>query len=161
MVDGSDQATPKPNFNWVDLPEAKCFNWSNKKVAGMMTYPNQVVFIRTLNHSRPGLWELEDQFSGKTEHKIEWFFHFSPGLSLQWAGDSEGISVRENYRPFVVIIPPKGVQIDIKEGWVSNSYGKKEANSVLHSVWNGIISDNKIDFFWKIIKADQYIEVER
>ena len=39
MIDGRDQATPTPNFNWQRIPEANCIAWTGNGVTGVLTYP--------------------------------------------------------------------------------------------------------------------------
>ncbi len=65
MVDGREQAIPMPNFNWQQIPEAKCIDWTGERVTGALTYSGQVEFIRELAHPRPGVWELVDKFTGQ------------------------------------------------------------------------------------------------
>ena len=111
MVDGREQAIPMPNFNWQQIPEAKCIDWTGKRVTGALTYSGQVEFIRELAHPRPGVWELVDKFTGQDEHKMEWFFHFAPGLDLQLQEGEHTLTVLREGRPFLIVhIPENGIQ---------------------------------------------------
>ena len=61
MVDDREQATPMPNFNWQQIPEARCVDWTGNRVTAALTDSGQVEFIRELAHPRPGVWELVDK----------------------------------------------------------------------------------------------------
>jgi hypothetical protein len=152
MIDGREQAIPYPSFNWQRVPEAKCIDWTGEHVTGALTYSGQVEFIRELAHPRPGVWELVDRFTGHDEsHKVSWFFYFAAGLTLRWVDISESVIVEEHGKPYVVVFPPKGVCVEIKSGWSSRSYGKKEPNPMLQAIWRGEIPSGSIDFCWKFL----------
>jgi len=162
MVDDREQAVPIPNFNWQQIPAAKCIGWTGERVAAALTYAGQVEFVRELAHPQPGVWELVDKFTGHDEsQKVSWFFHFAEGLTLRWVDTSESVIVEEHGKPYVVVFPPKGVCVEIKSGWVSRSYGKKEFNPVLQSIWRGEIPSSSIDFCWKFLSVEQGSEAIR
>jgi hypothetical protein len=162
MVDDHEQAVPISNFNWQQIPAAKCIDWQGQQVTGALTYSGQVEFIRELAHPRPGLWELVDKFTGHDgSHKVSWFFHFAAGLTLRWADISETVIVEEHGKPYVVVFPPKGVCLEIKSSWDSRSYGKKELNPMLQAIWKGEIPNSSIKFYWKFVSIERNIEVVR
>ena len=150
MVDGREQAIPMPNFNWQQIPEAKCIDWTGKRVIAALTHSDQVEFIRELSHPRPGVWELVDKFTGHDEaHKVTWFFHFAAGLTLRWVDISESVMVEEHGKPYIVVFPPKGVYVELKSDCVSRYYGKKELNPMLQAIWEGEVPKSSINFCWK------------
>ena len=162
MVDGREQATPMPNFNWQQIPEAKCIDWTGKRVTGAMTCSGQVEFIRELAHPRPGVWELVDRFTGHDQfHTVSWFFHFAEGLTLRQPDGAESVIVEEQGKPSVVVFPPKGVCVEIKTGWSSYSYGDKEPNPMLQALWKGEIPNTSTNFCWKFVSVEKGYEVVR
>lgn len=159
MVDDREQATPMPNFDWHQIPEAECIDWTGNRVTAALTDSGQVVFIRDLVHPRPGAWELVDRFTGQDEaHKVSWFFHFAPNLSLRWSDACEYLIVEEDGRPFVTVSPPPDVRVQIESGWHSSGYGEKEPNPLLRASWEGEIPSNSISFCWKFLSVKQTSE---
>jgi hypothetical protein len=155
MVDGCEQAIPMPHFNWRQIPEAKGSNWTEGRLVGTLTCSGQVQFVRELAHPRRGVWELVDKFAGQNEaHEVSWFFHFETGLSLRWVDMSENLIVEVHGKPYVVIFPPKGVCVEIKKGWVSHYYGKKEIHPMLQAIWRGEIPSSSINFCWKFLSVE-------
>ena len=150
MIDNREQALPMANFNWQNISEAKCIDWTGKSVTGTIN-SSGVKFVRKLSHPLPDTWELIDTITGHSEHRIEWFFHFAAGLSLHWVDFSESVIVEDHDKSYVTVFPPKGIQMDIKSGWVSNTYGKKELNQLLHASWNGEILSGSNSFCWKFL----------
>jgi hypothetical protein len=113
-----------------------------------------VEFFRELAHPQPGEWNVNDKFFGQAEsHTLSWFFHFAAGLSLRWADASGSMIVEKDGEPYVMVFPPKGVQVEIKSGWVSHSYGYKESNPMLYGSWNGEIPNSGVDFNWKFVSV--------
>lgn len=162
MIDGCGQAVPLPNFNWQQVPEAKCIDWSGARVTGALTYPGRVEFIRELAHPRPGVWEVVDKFSGQNEaHEVSWSFHFAPGLTLRQDNSSANVIVEQRGEPYVMILPPAGVRLEIGNSWYSYSYGQKEPNPILRANWEGEISSNSTDFCWKLARVGTGSEVVR
>jgi hypothetical protein len=161
MIDGREQALPRPNFNWREISEAKCIAWTGERVIAALTSTGREEFVRELVHPRPGVWELVDRFTRPGEvHQVSWFFHFAAELSLRRAGDSESVTVERRGQPYVVVIPPRGVSIEIKDGWVSRTYGNKEPNPLLQANWNGEIPPGSIAFCWRFANVRQGSEGE-
>jgi hypothetical protein len=150
LIDGREQAIPMPNFNWHQVPEAKCIGWTGKRVIGAMTYSGQVEFIRELAHPRSGVWELVDRFIGHDEHSMEWFFHFAPGLDLQLdQGDSKVTVLKEGKPLLIVNIPQVGIRCQMRNDWYSCQYGVKQHNHVLYAQWQGELNCEGMLFRWQ------------
>jgi hypothetical protein len=159
MVDDQEQAIAIPEFNWQQVPEAKCIDWTGEHVTGALTCSGQVEFTRELAHPQPVVWELVDKFTGHDEsHKVSWFFHFAPGLTLRWDDVSESLIVEEHGKPFVIVFPPESVCLEIKRGWVSRYYMKKELNPMLQAIWEGQIPTCSINFCWKFVHVNKISE---
>ena len=161
-IDGREQALPNPQFNWQQIPMAQCVDWNENRVIGSLTYSNQVKFIRELSHPEPGIWEIYDTFIGQGKtHEVSWYFHFASDLTLFQHEISKNLVVKDNGKPYVEVIPPQDISIEFKSDWVSDNYGKKELNPMLHCIWRGEIPNSGTKFCWKFISAEKNIKVER
>jgi hypothetical protein len=150
VVDGREQAIPLPNFNWLQVPEAKCINWAGQRVTGALTYCDQVEFFRDLIHPQPGVWELDDRFKGHDERSVEWYFHFAPGLELQLREGDPTIAVLREGRPFLTMnIPHNGIRCQTRDDWYSCQYGVKQRNRGLHAQWRGALNGEGVSFHWQ------------
>ena len=150
MIDGCDQARPLPNFNWQQIPEANCPEWTGKQVKGTLTYTDNVEFIRELAHPAPGSWELADKFSGHSEHRLEWFFHFAPNLVLKIQEEANTVAVFKEGRPFLSMrMPDSEVHAEVKNSWVSYQYGARESNHELYAEWQGPLEGQGTSFRWQ------------
>jgi hypothetical protein len=150
MIDGRNQATPLPHFNWKQVPEAKCTVWTGKRIAGALACSNEVWFSRDLTHPRPGLWEVVDRFTGRDEHTLEWFFHFAPGLELDLNEERGTLTVLRNGRAFLIVrLPESGVRPQVRDTWYSQEYGIKQSNRELYAKWQGKVEGNGVGFHWQ------------
>jgi hypothetical protein len=155
-VDGREQAIPRPNFNWQQIPEAKCINWAEERVTGALTYSSQVEFFRELIHPRPGVWELCDKFKGHDRHSMEWFFHFAPGLDLQQAEADHIITVIKEGRAFLTVnVPHNGIHCQIRDDWYSYQYGVKQPNRGLYARWQGELNGEGVSFNWQFCLVNE------
>jgi hypothetical protein len=156
VVDGREQAVPMPYFNWKQITEAKCIDWTGERVIGALTYFGEVEFIRELVHPRPGVWELVDKFKGHDEHTMEWFFHFVPGLDLQLHREEHSLTVLKEGRPFLIVdIPDNGVRSQLRDTWFSYQYGAKYCNRGLSAHWQGELEDSGVLFRWHFQVVDE------
>jgi hypothetical protein len=150
MVDGREQAIPKPYFNWRQVPEAKCIDWTGERVIGTLTYSGPVMFMRELAHPQSGVWHLVDKFKGHDEHVMEWFFHFVTGLDLQLNAEEHVLTVLKEGRSFLIVhIPDNGILCQLRNDWYSYKYGVKQRNRVLYARWQGKLENEGISFHWK------------
>lgn len=150
LVDAREQAIPMPNFNWQQISEAKCIDWTGERVKAGLTDSGQVEFIRELTHPRPGVWELVDKFTGHDEHIIEWFFHFAPGLDLQLNIEQHTLTVLKEGRSFLIVhIPDKGIRSHLRNTWSSYQYGVKQTSEGLSGAWRGELEGEGTSFHWR------------
>jgi hypothetical protein len=150
MIDGREQAVPMPYFNWQQIPEAKCIDWTGKRVTAALTYSGQIEHIRELAHPRPGVWELVDKFTGHDEHRLEWFFHFAPGLDLQLDEGEHTFTVLKEGCPFLIVhMPDDGIRSQLRDTWFSYQYGVKQSNQELYAQWQGELEGNDKSFHWQ------------
>jgi hypothetical protein len=155
-IDGREQAIPMPNFNWQQVPQAKCTDWTEKEAIGSLAYPNNIHFTRRLVHPRPGVWELVDTFAGHDEHKMEWNFHFAPDLNLQLNEAEHMLTVLKEGQPFVIVrIPGNGIHPELRNGWFSYNYGVKRCNRALYGRWQGNLDGQGVLFHWQFQLANR------
>lgn len=158
MIDGCEQAIPIPHFNWRQIPEANCTNWTGDRVSGELTYPGRVKFMRELSHPQPGLWELVDALKGNDEHLIEWYFHFAPDLEVR-LNEKENdrlLAVLKDGIPFLYLyLPREELRYQLRDGWYSYKYGAKHKNRVLVAHWHGEISEKGVPFTWKFQRINK------
>jgi hypothetical protein len=156
MVDGREQAKPMPFFSWRQVPEARCIDWIGERVTAALTYSGQVEFIRELAHPRPGVWELVDKFTGHAEYKLEWFFHFAPGLDLQLQEGKHTLTVLKESHPFLIMhLPDNGIRPQLKNTWYSYQYGVKQSNLGLYAQWQGELEGEGVSFHWQFQLANE------
>jgi hypothetical protein len=150
MIDGREQAIPMTYFNWQQVPEAKCIDWTGERVIGALTYSGQVMFMRELAHPQSGVWHLVDKFKGHNEHVMEWFFHFATGLDLQLNAEEHVLTVLKEGRSFLIVhMPDNGILCQLRNDWYSYKYGVKQRNRVLYARWQGKLENEGISFHWK------------
>ena len=148
-IDGSDQAVPINEFFWTQVPEAVCEHFDGERVRAVLPDICGVTVEREIRHPAPGLWYIEDDLSGQGEHAIEWFFHFAPNWSLRWDDAFEHLILEEWGSPYVIVVPPPDVQVNIRRGWYSSRYGHKEPNPLLLATWRGGIPIGGARFCWR------------
>jgi hypothetical protein len=149
MIDEHEQATPRNEFAWQGVPQAECLAWEEGRVVGAVQAAPSVWHQRELRHPRAGAWVVTDHVEGEGIHDLRWFFHFAPDLFLRWDDASEHFLVEERGSPYVIVIPPPGVQVHIKNGWYSSRYGHKEPNPLLVATWHEEIPADGARFGWK------------
>ena len=150
MIDGIEQAKPMPFFNWQDITEPRYVDWNAEHIRASLTYSDRVTFTRELAHPEPGIWELVDKFVGHGEHKLQWFFHFAPGLDLLLHGGRQTLSVLKGGNLFVTLhLPDNGIFYELRDSWCSYYYGIKKSNRVIHANWRGKLEDEPVSFHWQ------------
>lgn len=150
LIDSCEQAIPMPYFNWRQISEAKCIDWTGKRVIGALTNSGRVEFVRELAHPRPDVWELIDKFKGQDKHSMEWIFHFAPGLDLQQDEKDPKIVVLKEGKPFLTVnIPHNGIRCQMRSDWYSCKYGVKQRNRRLHAQWQGELNSKGALFRWQ------------
>jgi len=149
MVDGQEQATPCNEFGWRGVPQTECLAWEGRRAVGAMQAAPGVWHRREVHHPRAGEWEVIDHLEGEGLHDLSWVFHFAPDLSLRWSDASEHLVVEERSRPYVIVVSPAGVQVQIKSGWYSSRYSHKEPNPLLVATWRGEIPIAGVHFGWE------------
>jgi hypothetical protein len=154
MIDTKEQAVPRTDFSWEQVPQAECLAYeAGKRVVGAMQTRAGVRHEREINHPNKGVWEILDILTDPpsanvTTHDLKWFFHFAPDLKLVLQGDGIAINDAQGH-PFLQVIPPANVVIEIAAGEVSFNYGRKQPNQVIIATWQGAIPQDGVRFAWK------------
>jgi hypothetical protein len=148
MVDGAEQAEPRRFFGWRSFPQAQCLAWDGRRVVGAMPAAPGVTLQRELKHPQSGVWEIVDLLQGAGAHAVSWFFHFAPGLALHRTEGTRVVTVEAQGQPYVLVIPPAEVQIDIQRGWYSPRYGYREPAPLLVATWRGNVTGGGPIFSW-------------
>lgn len=150
VIDGHDQAIPLPNFNWSQISSARCIDWTGKCVTGTLFCQGEVEVTRELAHPQPGIWSLVDTIAGHAEHSIEWFFHFAPGLDLQFVEQEHAITVCNEGQPFLnVRLPDNRIRTRLRDTWFSYQYGVKQLNRGVYAIWQGELPEEGVSFHWE------------
>ncbi|MDB4890606.1 MAG: putative Heparinase family protein [Gemmatimonadetes bacterium] len=156
MLDHCEQAVPLPNFNWVQVPEARCTAWSGQHVEGALSYAGRVRLSRELSHPQRGVWELVDTVMGSATGMVEWSFHFAPGLDLKVCENERAVAVYKEGRSFAVMgIAEEGVTLEVTDTWYSQQYGIKQRNRALVARYERNPFDERASFRWQIRVADE------
>lgn len=154
-LDGLEQAAPLPHFNWKRIPEAYCTGWTGTSVKGSLRLSPTAEFVRELSRAGSGSWEILDVFNGQGRHRIEWSFHFAPGLDLKLQGAARRLVVIQPGQPIVEVdIPGSDVACRTRMAWYSYQYGVKQPNGELYAWWDGELFDSGVSFLWRFKRAD-------
>jgi len=155
MVDEHEQAMPLNEFAWQGVTQTKCMSWEDNWVVGAIEAAPGVWHRRELHHPAVGIWEINDDLEAKGGHKVSWFFHLAPDLSVSRSATFEHLVLKIDGSLHVILVPPSGVQLDIRTGWYSSSYGRKEPNPLLVASWCGEIPLAGIRFSWRFKQVDK------
>jgi len=140
LVDGRDQAEPAGPFSWTKLPTVKAENWICGKSLdlfvgshdGYCRLENPVVHRRWIFSLKGKFWVVRDVALGSGEHELDLFWHVNPSLSAH-KGDLETfVDGEEDEGLRVLAADGHGWSRDLREGWWSPVYGRKERMDVLH-----------------------------
>ncbi len=149
MIDGKEQAIPRTDFSWEQVPQGECLAWeARRRVVGAMQTRAGVRHQREINHPASGDWEIIDTLHAhSTTHEVKWFFHFAPDLTVE---QQDGrVWVKNNEDNFLIeLMPPADVILNIEAGEFSSNYGRKQPNQVVVAKWQGTVSGTR--FIWKI-----------
>ncbi len=148
MIDGKEQAVPRTDFSWEQVPQGECLAWeAGRRVVGAMQTRAGVHHQREIIHPAAGVWEISDTLQAdSTTHEVKWFYHFAPDLTVQQLNGR--VWVKDDIGSFSMdIIPPAEVKLSIEVGEFSSNYGRKQPNQILIATWQGAVSETR--FVWK------------
>ena len=129
-VDACDQAVPENAFSWSSLPEVTAELWEQGdrftyfcgSHAGYRRLVDPVLHRRAIFHLHGEYWLIRDSVIGETEHDLEIFWHFAPGIDLE-IRDGSLAGDREDER--LVLLSAHSWDASIEEASISPAYGEK------------------------------------
>jgi hypothetical protein len=137
-VDG-EEINPIPEgmaFKLAQVATPKVIDWSPDGDEGMLSashdgydrLPGSPTHRRTFRlERRTGELTVLDEVTGAGEHTVEAFLHLAPGVQVQIDGSAATVRAGELELAIEVDGPP----LELREGWVSASYGTREPAPVL------------------------------
>ncbi len=141
VVDGRDQNELRRNdlWNFPGGAEAEVTRWETDPAQdrfaarhnGYRRLDPPVVHERAIRFDKAGRrWQIDDAVRGGGEHRLEWFFHFAPGIELEIGPG--GVTTRcPGTRLSLAFSAAFPLQLEVEEGWVSRAYGARERAPVL------------------------------
>ncbi|MFH1314606.1 MAG: alginate lyase family protein [Candidatus Eisenbacteria bacterium] len=121
-------------------PEPRVVRWDTNehgaKFAGVhelyRDLPHPAVHERLIDYAGGGgSLVIEDTVDGAGSNRLDWFFHFAPGISVKLQGgrvEFEGDGLKGTLSPIAAV----EMKADVTEGWVAKRYGEKCSGQVLH-----------------------------
>ncbi|MCI0488098.1 MAG: heparinase II/III family protein [Blastocatellia bacterium] len=84
---------------------------------------------------REGYWTIEDRFTGKGSHRLEFFFNFDAGLEIEIDSELRAIALGGDSRLAIVPVSDHPFEMKEEERWVSLSYGTRaRASAIIYSL---------------------------
>jgi hypothetical protein len=138
QVDDSSQAAPAGPFTWHRLPNTNVHRWVPGSHFdyfegvhdGYTRLPQAVQHRRCVVYAKPHFWLVRDVLEGTGIHQIDTFWHFARGTLSQIQG---GFTFSRNEQVDLALLFASihDCTQEIREGWRSPAYGKKESSPVL------------------------------
>ncbi|MGA9041766.1 MAG: alginate lyase family protein [Terriglobales bacterium] len=144
-VDDVDQAVPEGPFAWSSLPtvhtdcwiEGKTFTLFAGNQTGYSRLTDPVLHRRFVFHLHGGFWLVRDVVEGREKHQLETFWHFAPDLDIAKSGNAfvAGPKQFSENGPRLALLPVQdsGWNSELKSGFISPAYGRKEPAPVVVS----------------------------
>jgi hypothetical protein len=141
QVDGLSQAVPTSPFSWQQLPRVRTDLWRvGEKFAcfqghhtGYGRLPKPVTHRRSIYYVKSRFWLIRDIAEGQGEHRLDFFWHFAPGIRLDCqTGNAFMFGI--NHDPGLSILATEGHKWsqEVIPGWHSAVYGQKKPAIVLN-----------------------------
>ena len=131
-IDGEEQNRLRPDWLFRMFEQANpehlevqelghCMRYRGRH-HGFARFPEPVVHERTLTLSRPDrVLTIADVLRGRGLHRIDWHFHFSPGVDVSIASNGS-VTIRPGSAALTMSVP-LGLRPTLSTGWYSPSYG--------------------------------------
>jgi glycosyltransferase involved in cell wall biosynthesis len=138
-VDGVDQAEPRGPFGWSNLPRARAEGWISGEHFdlfvgshdGYRRLMSPVTHRRWVFSLKSGFWLVRDLVLGEGKHQLELSWHLSSGLSARGGSACEFLDNAGRPRLRVLTVEGSGWSQEVRQGWWSPVYGRKEPAPVL------------------------------
>jgi hypothetical protein len=139
-VDGRDQAEPVGPFSWTKPPAVRAEQWISGKSFdlfagshdGYCRLESPVVHRRWIFSLKKELWLVRDLALGNGEHELDLFWHLNPGLSARSGDVDTFVDTSAKIGLRVLAAEGHGWSRNVRAGWWSPVYGRKEPAQVLH-----------------------------
>jgi hypothetical protein len=131
-IDGEEQNELRPDWLFRMFEQASpehlevgelgdCMRYRGRHL-GFGRFPEPVVHERTLTFSRPDrVLTIADVLRGRGRHRIDWHFHFSPGVDVSIASNGS-VTIQPGSAALTMSVPT-GLRPTLTTGWYSPSYG--------------------------------------
>jgi len=137
-VDGIDQADPFSPFLWKNTPIARTEDWWTGQhfdllVAshdGYRRLKSPVAHKRLVFFVKPRFWVVIDSVEGRGSHQLELFWHFPPEPA-RLLSSSLQLTTAHGDRFGVLPVRDSDWQVELVDGWHSESYGSKKSAPAL------------------------------
>jgi hypothetical protein len=130
-VDGEEQNELRPDWLFRMFEQANPELLDVQEEGGCMRYRGRhhgfarfaepVVHERTLTFSPDGVLTIGDVLRGQGTHRIDWHFHFSPGVEVSIAPNGS-VTIHPGTATLKMSVP-MGLRPTLSAGWYSPSYG--------------------------------------
>ena len=107
---------------------------------GYMRLPDPVLHRRVLLlNKKTRRFVIEDLLIGTTGHRLEWFFHLSPGCAVVLDAARRIARCRSGALTFAIepTSAPEGMSASIEAGEYSPGYGRLQETRVIRFAWRG------------------------
>jgi len=163
-IDGVDQSVCVDWFKWRELPQIRLENSFSSELldyatgshTGYTRLNDPVSHRRRIIFSKPSHWLICDELIGRGSHRVNIFFHFGTGISVQ-AIEGGWLAMKGNKRFFLGTLPSNlRFRIAVGEekpiqGWYSADYGHREPAPVLEAEIETAVPAH---FYWLLCPVD-------
>lgn len=132
-------------FELKPFAKARVLNWSDdgSRVVLVAEHDGYCRLSPPVLHRRRfeldrgrGSLSIVDELEGGGEHEVAAFFHLAPGAAVDLA--ESGWEIRLAGRSIGFQLEGEG-EVKVEEGWVSDSYGRRERAPVVVTRWRGAL----------------------
>jgi hypothetical protein len=140
QVDGLDQSDPKGPFSWGSSPQVQVERWTTGRTFDLFAGKHKgycrraegVTHRRWIFFLKPRFWLIRDRAEGSGRHRLDLFWHLAPGLSELMRNEAAIVlGTREKRGLALLTTGGDGWSREIRRGWFSPVYGKKEPAIVM------------------------------
>lgn len=136
-IDRDDQAVPETPFSWNSLPVVAAERWETGEQftffsgshTGYQRLNDPVLHRRSVFHLHGEYFVVHDETLGKSEHDVEIFWRFSPGVKLEPAGESLS-ATQDGLRLTILSAGDSAWETVTESDFMSPAYGAKQAAPV-------------------------------
>lgn len=140
VIDGEDQSQPKSAFTWERLPQVTPQAWTTGDKFdlfvgshdGYRRLENPVTHQRWVFNLKGQFYLIRDLALGAGEHALDLNWHLHPSLWQRTTKDSMFFDRTGRTGLRILTSESRGWTRDVRRGWWSPVYGRKDSLPVLH-----------------------------